>query len=408
LTNTIQNIEWKIINLEKPQYFYNKIRSELFDENQANFPLTDMFYKYSIGIVTARDNLCISPTKTEILARLKQFISLSENDAREKFSLGKDARDWKVAFAQKDVVMNGILDNSIKEIAYRPFDTRYTYYSGVSRDFLCMPRPEVMKNMLIGMNIGLVARRQMIGKDNNYFFSTDKLMSDGYIRSDNKGGESLFPLYLYFSHEKKQDTLFEQIETNRQPNLTRVFISAFSIKLGLSFIEDGQGDLASTFGPEDVFYYTYAVFHSPTYRSRYAEFLKIDFPRLPLTTNLPLFRTLVRLGKELVDFHLLRTPRVDQFITGYPIAGDHLVEKVQYANRNVWINPKQYFEGVPEEVWNFKIGGYQVCDKWLKDRKGRKLTGEDINHYQRVVVALNETIRLMAEVDAAIPAWPME
>ena len=116
----------------------------------------------------------------------------------------------------------------------------------------------------------------------------------------------------------------------------------------------------------------------------------------------------VRLGKELVDFHLLRTPRVDQFITGYPIAGDHLVEKVQYASGNVWINPIQYFEGVPEAVWNFKIGGYQVCDKWLKDRKGRKLSGEDINHYQRVVVALKETIRLMAEVDEAIPGWPME
>ena len=183
---------------------------------------------------------------------------------------------------------------------------------------------------------------------------------------------------------------------------------AFSKKLGLQFIQDGMGDLKKTFGPEDVFYYAYAVFHSPTYRTRYAEFLKIDFPRLPLTSDKKLFAKLVAKGKELVEFHLLRSGKVDNFVTTYPEPGDNKVERVAYANGKVYINTHQHFGGLPEEVWEFKVGGYQVCEKWLKDRKGRLLSSEDITHYQRVVVSLKETIRLMKEIDKTIVKWPME
>jgi predicted helicase len=186
----------------------------------------------------------------------------------------------------------------------------------------------------------------------------------------------------------------------------------------LDFIPDSQGDGKTNFGPEDVFYYAYAVFHSPTYRQRYAEFLRIDFPRLPITSNKELFFVLVRKGKELVELHSLKSTKVDEFITSYPVAGDDEVEKVVYVPEsphsiersigNVWINSKQYFGKVPEKVWNYKVGGYQVCEKWLKDRKGRILSGDDISHYQRVVVALTETIQIMEEIDQVIPGWPLE
>jgi predicted helicase len=182
--------------------------------------------------------------------------------------------------------------------------------------------------------------------------------------------------------------------------------------------------LKNTFGPEDVFYYAYAVFHSPIYRTYYAEFLNIDFPRLPLTGDKKLFAQLIAKGKELVELHLLKSPKVDDFITTYPEAGDNKVEKVSYirAERtgalrreveaqihgSVWINNKQYFGELPEEAWNFKVGGYQVCEKWLKDRKGRVLSSEEITHYQRVIVALRETIRLMGEIDQVIVKWPIE
>jgi len=162
--------------------------------------------------------------------------------------------------------------------------------------------------------------------------------------------------------------------------------------------------------PEDIFHYAYAIFHSPTYRKRYAEFLKIDFPRLPLTSNKTLFRSLAEKGAALVSLHLMESPLLNTPITKYPVSGLHEVEKVSYdeKTRRVYINKTEYFEGVPSEVWNFHIGGYQVCEKWLKDRKGRKLSVDDINHYQKIVIALKETIRLMAEIDALIPEWPIE
>ncbi len=212
-----------------------------------------------------------------------------------------------------------------------------------------------------------------------------------------------------------------------------MFVADFAEKLGLEFVPDGRGDLEATFGPEDVFDYIYAVFHSPSYRERYAEFLKIDFPRVPLTSDREKFRKLVRLGGELVALHLLESPLLARPATRYPVVGDNRVEKgypkyfapgeevgpgsgskggdgdgaVLEVGR-VYINKSQYFEGLPPQVWEFQVGGYQVCDKWLKDRRGRQLSYDDLTHYQKVVVALKETIRLMEEVDSAVGEWPLE
>jgi predicted helicase len=214
----------------------------------------------------------------------------------------------------------------------------------------------------------------------------------------------VFPLYLYPAEGEMQ--LF----TGRRPNLNPEFTKAVSEKLGLKFVEDGKGNLEQTFGPEDVFNYAYAVFHSPTYRTRYAEFLKIDFPRLPLTSDKELFKALAAKGAELVSLHLMDSPMLNNLVTRYPIAGSNTVDKVTYDEKNqrVYINKTQYFEGVPPEVWDFHIGGYQVCQKWLKDRKGRTLTYDDLTHYQKIVVALKETIRLMAGIDELIPGWPVK
>ncbi|HOI69241.1 MAG TPA: hypothetical protein PLN41_05795 [Methanothrix sp.] len=197
---------------------------------------------------------------------------------------------------------------------------------------------------------------------------------------------------------------------------------------------DGRGDREATFGPEDVFDYIYAVFHSPRYRERYAEFLKIDFPRVPLTSDREKFRSLVKLGGELVALHLLESSILARPATRYPVVGDNRVEKghpkyfapgevgpgsgskggdgdgdgaVLEVGR-VYINKSQHFEGVPPEVWEFQVGGYQVCDKWLKDRRGRQLSYDDLTHYQKMIAALKETIRLMEEVDSAVGEWPLK
>ena len=236
---------------------------------------------------------------------------------------------------------------------------------------------------------------------------------------------SIFPLYIYnnINSQVNQRQLVDNVivprnhgQKGRIPNLNPDFVSAFASRLGLTFVSDGHGDLAVTFGPEDIFDYIYVVFHSPTYRQRYAEFLKIDFPRVPLTSNLELFQKLCILGEELVALHLLESPQLTQLLTRYPVAGDNIVEKgfpkfVVYEEGQpgyVYINKTQYFEGVPKEVWEFHVGGYKVCEKWLKDRRGRQLSFDDLMHYQKVIVALAETARLMEEIDKAIPGWPIE
>jgi predicted helicase len=217
------------------------------------------------------------------------------------------------------------------------------------------------------------------------------------------GASYVAPLYIYPDNNHKG--LFDletptNVPGSRHSNLSPAFIKDFSTKLKMCFIPDGKGDLQQTFGPEDIFNYMYAVFHSPTYRERYAEFLKIDFPRLPLTSNTNLFRDLCKLGDRLVELHLME--QFGKATTKYPVSGDNVVEKIDHtqpANApeqgRVWINKTQYIEGVPPEVWGFHIGGYQICQKWLKDRKGRKLSLNDIMHYQHMVAALAETITLM-------------
>jgi predicted helicase len=401
----VNNTGWAELKPNSPYYLFLPRNEAELDEYMKGWKLADIFPVNSIGIVTARDGLTIRWSGKEAEYTIKDFVSLSSEEARDKYDLGDDARDWKVSLAQEDLKDSGLLPEKVVPILYRPFDTRYTYYTGRSRGFHCMPRGEVMRHMLAGRNLGLVARRQMIGELMSYFYVSKFIISDGVIRSDNKGGESLFPLYLY---PTKGEMQFEG--GKRRPNLNPEFIKAVSEKLGLKFIEDGKGDLKETFGPEDILNYAYAVFHSPTYRIRYAEFLKIDFPRLPLTSDKELFRKLVEKGAELLSLHLMESPALNNLITKYPIPGPNEVEKISYDDntQRVYINKTQYFEGIPAEVWNFYIGGYQVCQKWLKDRKGRTLSYDELTHYQKVIVALQETIRIMAEIDDLIPGWPIE
>jgi SOS-response transcriptional repressor LexA len=192
-------------------------------------------------------------------------------------------------------------------------------------------------------------------------------------------------------------------------NLTSGFLRGLSQTLQITRTQENGAPIGLS--PEDIFHYAYAVFHSPGYRSRYAEFLKTEFPRLPLIGNLELFRALARLGGELVALHLLESPKLDQPITEFIGGRSPEVEKISWSKNTVWVDKAQTtgFKGVREAVWNFHIGGYQVCEKWLKDRKGRKLLKADIAHYEKIVVALSETIRLMKEIDAVIEkhgGWP--
>jgi len=211
----------------------------------------------------------------------------------------------------------------------------------------------------------------------------------------------MFPLYVLGDRGLLQESLGAASE-NRQPNLSRAFLKAMAASLGIP--QQGPYGLPQGLTPEDIFHYAYAAFYSLSYRRRYAELLRSDFPRLPLPENLDVFQSLAKLGGELVALHLLESPTLDHPITELRGGGNPEVEKVSWSKSSVWVDKAQSvgFNGVTEEVWNFHIGGYQVCEKWLKDRKGRRLSKDDIVHYQKVVVALSETIRLMKQIDEVI------
>ena len=282
------------------------------------------------------------------------------------------------------------------------------------------PGHALMRHMLGGANLAFVTTRQTA--ETFDLLCTNCLAGHKSVAAYDIN--SVFPLYLYgdgHSEKSRQGgggtmlmALFEPAAaySARRANLNPKFIADVTQRLGLKWVPVDRGDLKKTIGPEDIFHYAYAVFHSPTYRTRYAEFLKVDFPRLPLTSDLELFRALAGKGAELVALHLMESPRLNDFITEFPVKGDNEVEKAQFTDNDqrVWINSSQYFGGVPKAVWDFHVGGYQVCEKWLKDRKGRKLTYDDLQHYQEIVVALQETTRLMAEMDLVIEnhgGWPV-
>lgn len=283
---------------------------------------------------------------------------------------------------------------SQQKINYRPFDIRETIITKNSGGFIGRSRFEVMKHFLYP-NIGLIIPRQTT-QDYRHNFITNKII-DGNITASAKlfGTGCAFPIYLY--PETNGQQTIGQI-TERTPNLNTEIVKQIAEKLGLTFTNEKE-TIKDTFAPLDILDYIYAVLHSPTYREKYKEFLKIDFPRVPYPKDKNTFWQLAKLGGEIRQIHLLESPVVEKYITQYPIDGNNVVGKTKYQDGKVFINDTQYFDNVPQIAWDFFIGGYQPAQKWLKDRKERKLEFDDILHYQKIIVALSETDRLMKEID---------
>jgi predicted helicase len=386
-----------------PDYYFFVPRDFAYrDEYDSCILLRDVFEEDNTGIQTKRDSLTIQFDRTGIRNAVEDVIRLSEANLRTRYNLPEDGRDWQVSSAKKDIGRK-IDDRCICRILYRPFDWRWTYFTGKTKGFLAYPRRETMLHML-QTNLALVTLR-INGSDEEFvMLVANCLVEKGSLP---RGNYSVFPLYIYSDQQAAQAVL--GLQAVRHPNFKPSFLRALSARLNVPVSKtDG---VPQGFTPEDIFNYSYGVFHSPGYRIRYAEFLKIDFPRLPLTGNLKLFRILARFGGELVALHLLESPKLDKPINTYEGPKNPEVEKPAYTRKTVWLDKEQScgFKGVPEAVWNFHIGGYQVCEKWLKDRKGRTLSKDDIAHYNKIVVALSETIRLMKKIDEVIDehgGWP--
>ncbi len=386
---------WQPIIPASPLLLFTPRDSDVESEYMAFKSLTDLMPVNSVGIVTARDALTIHWSEKEVWDTVQQFATMKPEAAREQYELGPDAADWKVTLAQADLRGSGPSKKHLTAVLYRPFDCRWTYYTGNSRGFHCRPRPEVMRHMLAGRNVGLISTRMT--KDKWDIFCSRQVVAHKACSAYDIN--SLFPLFLEAETAAPGEFDFESANSERV-NLSRPFAKALETSLG-----KGSGRV----DPIQVFHYLYSVMESPTYRDRYDEFLRIDFPRIPLPGSRELFEALVPLGERLVALHLMEADVARE--AAFAGNGDCVVGKVTYDEKRqaVFINPTQHFAPVPPEVWAFHIGGYQVCHKWLKDRKGRTLSPEDIEHYRYIVAALKETITLMTRIDEVIEqhgGWP--
>ncbi len=362
LKNSIKNIAYKELQIIGPNYFFANKDFEEQISFETGFSVNELFIVNNVGIVTAKDSILIKENEEDLIN------SISENYAID------------------------IDKGAIKTITYRPFDNKVVYYN---TKIIERAREKVMQHFLFSKNIGLVIGRQgqVVGSMSwNLSFITNSIIDFNlYYR----GGGVLFPLYLY-PETNGQQTIGQTSE--RTPNLNADIVKEIAEKLGLTFTNEKE-TAKGTFAPIDILDYIYAVLHSPTYREKYKEFLKIDFPRVPYPKDVKTFWQLVKLGGEIRQIHLLESTSVPTYVTQYPMNGNNEVVKIRYENGRVYINDEQYFGGVPLKAWEFYIGGYQPAQKWLKDRKGRKLEFDDILHYQQIIIALLETDRLMGEID---------
>ena len=409
--NNVDSTEWTELSPKSPRYLFVPRDEALADEYDAGWELTDILPVNSVGIVTARDKLAIQWTPDDMRRVARDFAGRSEDDARVHYNLPADSDDWKVSLAQQDLRSHPDADAHVSPLLYRPFDTRCTYYTGATKGFICRPREDVMRHMLAGPNLGLISCRQQSQQGGwGHCGVSRRIIESCAISNKTREINSLFPLYRYPEESDEMDLAI----ADRTPNLAPGFTTALASSVELDFTPDRPGDLDATFGPEDVFHYIYAVLHSPEYRRRYADFLKSDFPRVPLPGNRALFVDLAGLGARLAALHLMEGDGADK--PSFPAGGTNLVERVRYADPvdgrpgRVAINKTQYFEDVSPETWGFTIGGYRPAEKWLKDRKGRTLSFDDIAWYQRVCAALAETPRVMERIDETIAAhggWPI-
>jgi predicted helicase len=414
--NDLKSVKFEKLKPQKPFLFFVPKNNEGKESYDAGFGVDNLFPTNVTGIVTARDSVVIDMNEKNLLNRINKFTDIQHSDdeirnwlfpnkKEGKYLIG-DSRGWKLTDAR-----NKILDNDhksiIKNIDYRPFDTRKIYYSP---DMVDWGREKYMQHIVENKNYAFVTARQST-TENWSLAQITKNMIDNRYHFSYKGIPTEFPLYLY-PETNGQQTIDKS--TERKPNLNQEIINEIAEKLGITFTNEKE-DTKKTFAPIDILDYIYAVLHSPTYREKYKEFLKIDFPRVSYPKNENTFWNLVKLGKEVREIHLLESNKVEDYITSYEMAedaeNDHNIVTTKIGKKDweiidtekqlgrIWINESKYFDNVPVTAWEFYIGGYQPAQKWLKDRKERELKFEDILHYQKIIVALTETDRIMKEID---------
>lgn len=404
----VTDTKWDRLSPQSPAYLMVPQDTTLLSEYETAWKITDAMPLSNTGMVSKRDSLAFQFERSKVQEIVRDIHDLTPSEIVEKYPMSSwSSRDGKVEFVKRSVMETGLDASNFVQCLYRPFDRRWTYYAPRSKGFIAWPVYDVMQHMLAGDNLALVTTRMTKGEPFRHVQVTNDIVEVICMSPKTSNNGFVFPLYVY--SEGKKNDLFDSHsdvpERAKHANFEPAFVNEFAAKLNLQWTAEGGGDLKESFGPEDVFHFILAVLYSPGYRARYSEFLKRDYPRLPMTADVELFAQLSHLGRQLASLHLMKAfgPQT----CTYPIAGSNRVDKVTFQDNRVFINSEQYFDNVPTDVWNYQLGGYQVANKWLKDRKGRLLSFADLQHYQRIMSVLGETIRIEKEIDAAIPSWPL-
>ncbi|RKX27298.1 MAG: DNA methyltransferase [Candidatus Zixiibacteriota bacterium] len=381
-SNTFETVEHAVLQPSSPSYFFVPKTEENRSE-WDNYPSLNKLFPVNVtGIVTARDRFVIDFTDEPLRERMTQFrdLSLADEIIRRKFAL-KETRGWKLKRARARLSIDTNWEQYLTNILYRPFDLRRIYYTPIMVDW---GRQEVMRHML-QENLALICPKQF--KEEPGAFVTNALAAHKTVSAFDIN--YLFPLYCY-----PEDFFSAHESKGRVPNLAPKLVLA---------LKKAYGRQPS---PENIFHYIYGILYANAYRKKYAEFLKTDFPRIPFTSSAETFKKVAKQGAELVDLHLLKSKKLVKPISKCEGSGTLEVVKPTYekAKGRVKINPETWFDGVAPEVWEYRIGGYQVLHKWLKDRKGRTLASEEVVTYTKIVTAIARTIEVQASLDGLYEA----
>ena len=379
--NDYSTIKYSEIIPVAPMYFFVPKDLELGAEYSKGFAINELFVRNSVGIVTTKDSFLICNDKDTVKKRICDLISLSEEELRSKYGL-TDTRDWSISRAKNDI--GGVLDErKITKIDYRWGDVKFLYYTGLTNGIVAWPRFHSLSQMLSCRNFALLTVRQIAGNEWSHVSVSTRIVDDCRVSNRTKERGYVFPLFI---NPGEAGSSFDET-----PNLIPNFDLEILDKINSSLGEDIE--------PLELFDYIYAVLHSPSYRKRYAEFLKIDFPRIPYPHNPTEYHRLVEIGRKLRDLHTLAHSEQWDIFTTYPVNGSNEVKSPTYKDGKIFINDTQYFGNVDERVWEISIGGYKPSQKWLKDRKGQILSHDDLRHYEEIIYALDKTIKLIGEID---------
>lgn len=369
--NELKDVKWAELAPKEPYFFFVPKDFSAQKDYEKGFKIDELMKVNVSGIKTQRDDASIFMTETEMKTMNFDFRDLSIEELKLKYGF-KDVRDWQVHSAKSDLQKNELLTN---KIFYRPFDNRWMLYTGQTKGIQGYPRLEIMRHLIRRSNISMVICKQQSTFDFQHVFCSSLISDINSISLQSKEITYVFPLYLYSNDGEI-----------RVPNLDKEIWS----KIKTAVDEE--------ISPEDLFDYIYAILHSPSYRVKYKEFLKIDFPRIPYPENAEEYHRLAAIGEQLRKLHLMEeVPPTKHAQFNDP--GSNMIDRPEYKGGSVWINKEQCFEDVPETAWSFYIGGYQPAQKWLKDRKGRELTFDDIAHYRKIIAVLLETDVLMKLID---------